>query len=237
MNNSMENENLLKENIRRNEKAIEEIRKARRYDWACPFPNRNGNCFGCPYYKMSHPIDRCLNREKWIQLKEGMELTDKQKEELGLNYNTEIEGNHLPKIRTEVSGKVEEQSINSDMSVRSPSISQNSPFSDDNPINEGNPNENKDKKNKKFDKNQILFLILIGLLAVGIILFSYFTTGGYFHSNLNSTLVDNSSCIMPDIPACPANTCNCPAPNLTLSIPESFLGLLNQNSINNTNSS
>lgn len=228
MNKFPENINLIEENKRKNEKAIEEIRKGQRYNWVCPYPDRT-NCLGCPYFKMSHPVDRCLNREKWIQTKEGMELTDNQKEQLGIKDNSQrvIKDDNLSIISQHSSVAP----VDSNPIIEKAKTIKHEEEKSLDRLN-GGINEN-----KKFNKTQILFIILIGLVALGIGLLSYFATNNYFHSSLNSTLVDNSTCIMPTIPACPVNTCNCPSPNLTLNLPTSLVNLINQSISNSTNHS
>lgn len=59
----------------------------------------------------------------------------------------------------------------------------------------------------------ITIIIFLALLIASIL---YLGLEGYF----SPTLVDNSTCIMPDIPPCPECpdcTCSCPPPKLSLS--------------------
>ncbi len=73
------------------------------------------------------------------------------------------------------------------------------------------------------------FIAIILLIIIGMVGFSYFTLTDKF----KPTLVDNSTCIMPDIPACPScpnNTCNCPAPNLNFSISTPTVNVVCENS-------
>lgn len=60
-------------------------------------------------------------------------------------------------------------------------------------------------------------LILAIIMGVFVLSFIYFGSSGKF----SPILVDNSTCVMPDIPACPScptQTCNCPAPIINLSV-------------------
>jgi len=87
---------------------------------------------------------------------------------------------------------------------------------------------------KKGSPNRVLNVHLLSIIiGIGILVFIYFVSSGYF----KPILVDNSTCTCPEIPACPSYNLTCPATliNATLEIPNTLN--LNVVNINLTNSS
>lgn len=72
--------------------------------------------------------------------------------------------------------------------------------------------ELREKSKLNINKTQVILIILTIVLTLGLIQFNNFVKDGYF----NSTIIDNSTCTIPEIPKCPdATTCPaCPNPNI-----------------------
>lgn len=71
----------------------------------------------------------------------------------------------------------------------------------------------KDSAKEDTNKIDIFKTLIITLMIVSLFVFVWLSRGGYFQNN--TTLVDNSTCVTPNlscpvIPACPS--CNCPNP-------------------------
>lgn len=209
----IENSNLLEDNKRKIDKVLEEIEKGEKYGWRCPLPFPKCD-YTCPYFKISHPSDRCLNREKFIQIKEGMELTPNQLEEIEKEKN--LYKNTPQERRLDNSQVGEPERLVSEME-RGNAL-QKSPVRNDKPIYVGNP----DKEDKKCNSTQILLLVIASAIIILIAVIYGLAKNGDFHS----VLVDNSTCsnnlTIPEFPACPACSLTCPASLINFTIPNNL---------------